>query len=108
MARSTTTWSITVPKPLAKEVNHFIARQKRSKSELISEALRQYLVLWAKRTPHLRAQKPSKVPKGQAWFWTPEWQEKEREADSAIRKGKVSGPFHTVEELLKHLNRSGA
>jgi AbrB family looped-hinge helix DNA binding protein len=43
------------------------------------------------------------IPKEQEWFYTPEWQEKEREADEAIRHGEVSGPFTTVEELMEHL-----
>jgi len=40
----------------------------------------------------------------QAWFWTPEWQQREREADAEIRAGLISGPFRTVEELMSHLN----
>lgn len=40
----------------------------------------------------------------QAWFWTKEWQEKEREADEEIRKGLVEGPFETVDDLMKHLD----
>lgn len=28
------------------------------------------------------------VPRDQAWFWTPEWQAKEREAEAARRAGK--------------------
>lgn len=43
------------------------------------------------------------VPKDQAWFWTPEWQKKEREADEDIKAGRVSGPFHSANELIKHL-----
>lgn len=43
------------------------------------------------------------IPKDQAWFYTEEWQEKEREADEAIRCGEVSGPFSTAEELIAHL-----
>lgn len=39
----------------------------------------------------------------QAWFWTPEWQEGEREADEDIKAGRLSGPFKTMEELKKHL-----
>ena len=39
----------------------------------------------------------------QAWFWTKEWQEKEREADEDIRAGRVSGPFKSVDDLMKHL-----
>lgn len=45
------------------------------------------------------------VPADQAWFWTPEWQAKEREADEAIERGEHSGPFDSVEELLRHLHR---
>lgn len=43
------------------------------------------------------------VPRDQAWFWTPEWQEMEREASEAITDGHVSGPFETAEELIAHL-----
>ncbi|HTE84853.1 MAG TPA: AbrB/MazE/SpoVT family DNA-binding domain-containing protein, partial [Dehalococcoidia bacterium] len=43
------------------------------------------------------------IPRDQAWFWTPEWQAMEREADEAIARGDVSGPFETAEELIRHL-----
>ena len=43
------------------------------------------------------------VPKDQAWFWTQEWQEKEREAEEDIRAGRVSGPFKSAKELMKSL-----
>jgi AbrB family looped-hinge helix DNA binding protein len=39
----------------------------------------------------------------QAWFWTPEWQKGEREADADKKAGRESGPFKTIEELKKHL-----
>jgi AbrB family looped-hinge helix DNA binding protein len=39
----------------------------------------------------------------QAWFWSPEWQKGEREAEADIRAGRVSGPFKTVDDLKKHL-----
>ena len=39
----------------------------------------------------------------QAWFWTREWQDGEREADEDIREGRVSGPFKTPDDLMKHL-----
>ena len=45
------------------------------------------------------------IPKDQEWFYTKEWQEKEREADEAIRRGEVSPSFTTVEELMEHLER---
>ena|SRR5436309_558619 len=34
-----------------------------------------------------------RIPKGQAWFYTAEWQAMEREADEAIARGAVSRPF---------------
>lgn len=43
------------------------------------------------------------IPKEQAWFWTKEWQEMEKEADEAIKAGRVKG-FDNVEELIKDLN----
>ena len=39
----------------------------------------------------------------QSWFWTREWKEKEREADEAIAKGELSGPFKNARSLIKHL-----
>ena len=40
----------------------------------------------------------------QAWFWTKEWQEAEREADRDIRSGKVK-KFKSVKELIKDFDR---
>ena len=45
------------------------------------------------------------IPKDQAWFYTPEWQDKEREADEAIARGEVSGPFSSGSALTKHLRK---
>lgn len=42
------------------------------------------------------------IPKDQLWFWTPEWQKMEREADEDIAQGRVK-EFSSVEELLKDL-----
>jgi len=39
----------------------------------------------------------------QAWFWSPEWQKGEREAEEDIRAGRLAGPFKTVKDLKKHL-----
>jgi len=41
-----------------------------------------------------------------SWFWSKEWQEKERKADEAIAKGEVIGPFKTAKEALKALRRT--
>ena len=43
------------------------------------------------------------IPRDQAWFWSDEWQEKEREASEAIARGELSGPFETAEEVVRHL-----
>lgn len=43
----------------------------------------------------------------QRYFWTPEWQAGENEADEDERSGRISGPFQTVEEALKHLHSLG-
>ena len=45
------------------------------------------------------------VPMDQAWFHTPEWQAKEREADEAIKKGKVAGPFASANQLFRQLSK---
>lgn len=41
-----------------------------------------------------------------SWFWSKEWQEKEREADEAIAKGEVIGPFKSGVEAIKALKRA--
>lgn len=45
------------------------------------------------------------IPKDRAWFYTPEWQKKEMEADEAIAQGKVSGPFSSANGLFEHLKK---
>jgi len=45
------------------------------------------------------------ISKDQAWFWTKEWQAKEKEADEAIARGEISEPFESVEELMRHLRK---
>jgi AbrB family looped-hinge helix DNA binding protein len=42
------------------------------------------------------------VDKSQAYFWTKEWQEAEREASDDIKAGRVK-TFDTVEELFEDL-----
>ncbi len=39
----------------------------------------------------------------QAYFYTPEWQKKEAEADEAIAKGEVLGPFDNAKEAINAL-----
>lgn len=40
----------------------------------------------------------------QRYFWTPEWQEREKEADEYIQKGHVGQPISNVEELQEYLD----
>jgi AbrB family looped-hinge helix DNA binding protein len=47
--------------------------------------------------------KTIKVPRDQAWFWTPEWQEKERKADEDLRESRYKD-FANVEDLLKDIH----
>jgi len=42
------------------------------------------------------------VDKNQAYFWTKEWQEAEREASEDIKAGRVK-TFDSAEELIKDL-----
>jgi hypothetical protein len=42
--------------------------------------------------------------KSQAWFWTPEWQAKEHEADEDIAAGRME-VFYSDEEFLAALTR---
>lgn len=43
------------------------------------------------------------IPKEQEWFWTKEWQKKEREANEDIKKGRVYGPFTNAKDLIRSL-----
>jgi len=42
------------------------------------------------------------VPKDQRWFWTPEWQAKEREVDEALARGEYRAA-ESADELLRKL-----
>jgi AbrB family looped-hinge helix DNA binding protein len=44
----------------------------------------------------------SLIPKDQLWFWTPEWQKKEREVDEALERGDYK-ESDSVDVLLKDL-----
>lgn len=43
------------------------------------------------------------VDKSQAWFWTEEWQEAEREADEDLQSGRYKD-FDCADEAIKWLN----
>ena len=48
--------------------------------------------------------RPKHIPKGQAWFWSNEWQKREKEANKELKSGRYD-KFENVEELLKDLHR---
>ncbi len=48
----------------------------------------------------------SLVPKEQLWFWTPEWQAKEREVDEALAAGNYK-QADSADELFKQLKSRG-
>ena len=43
------------------------------------------------------------VSSGQAWWWHERWQQREREAERDIRRGRVTG-YKTVEALIEDLH----
>lgn len=45
------------------------------------------------------------IPKDQEWFWTKEWQEKERQADADIKARRLSGPYQTRGDLSAALKK---
>ncbi len=46
--------------------------------------------------------RPIDIDPEQAWFWTPEWQAKEREADRAYAEGRFTR-YYSTEEFLDSL-----
>ena len=77
---------ITIPSYIVKELrlkkgDHMLMRVVGRRLELVSASL---------------------IPKDQLWFWTPEWQQKEREADEDIARGRIKESA-SVDELLKDL-----
>lgn len=52
---------------------------------------------------HIIPIKTIKVPRDQAWFWTPEWQEKEKKADLELATGQYKD-FDQLEDLFKDLH----
>jgi CO dehydrogenase/acetyl-CoA synthase alpha subunit len=49
--------------------------------------------------------KTVRVHLDEQWFWTPQWQKKEREADKAILAKKVSSQFSNHDELIAELKK---
>ncbi len=77
---------VTIPKKLAQK-GDFRVIPKREYKEFLA---------W---------KKAIRVKFNEQWFWTSEWQKKEAEADDAINKRKVSGPFSNHKKLVAALKR---
>ncbi|NWF55637.1 MAG: AbrB/MazE/SpoVT family DNA-binding domain-containing protein [Syntrophaceae bacterium] len=45
------------------------------------------------------------ISKALAWFWSKEWQEKEKEANESMAKGELSKPFEKADQLIGHLRK---
>jgi predicted transcriptional regulator len=103
LLRATKLVTISVPPELYKKAKTVAQEEGRTQAELFREALRFYLALRPFPVPHL--EKPRKIPKDQAWFWSKEWQKGEQEANEAILKGRLYGPFATPEEIRKAARR---
>jgi len=52
---------------------------------------------------HLVPVKTVKILREQAWFWTKEWREKEKEADEDFKNGRFK-EFNGLDDLLKDLH----
>ena len=46
------------------------------------------------------------IPRDRAWFWSQDWQEREREAEVAIAEGELADTFESAEDLVRHLRDS--
>lgn len=52
----------------------------------------------------IRLEKVRLISDDQAWFWTQEWQQMEKEADEDIKKGKIK-TFKSIEDLIADLKK---
>ncbi len=43
------------------------------------------------------------IDKEQLWWWTEEWQKMEKEAQEAIEKAQIIGPYDNIQDALKSL-----
>jgi antitoxin PrlF len=46
-----------------------------------------------------------RIPADQAWFWSPQWQAGEREADEEIARGNLSPVYASAEEMFADLDK---
>lgn len=80
-----------LPEPLLQELRRLSTAQKLHAIELLAHDLAQ----------SFPADADERDPE-QAWFWTPEWQAKEREADDAIAQGNYQD-FDSADDFINSL-----
>lgn len=51
---------------------------------------------------HPKTKEPVEIDPEQAWFWTEEWQAKEREADEDLRAGRFE-EFDNIDDFIDSL-----
>ena len=49
--------------------------------------------------------RPETIPEGDEWFWSDEWQAKERAANDDIQAGRVSQTFTDADDVIATLSR---
>jgi AbrB family looped-hinge helix DNA binding protein len=80
---------ITIPKEICKKLN------LETGDYLEVDTINEGIVLIPKKL----------ISRDQEWFWSKEWQTKEKEADEAISRGEVSQIFENADDLIKHLRQ---
>ena len=80
---------ITIPKEICKKLN------LETGDYLEVDTINEGIVLIPKKL----------ISRDQEWFWSKEWQAKEKEADEAISRGEVSQIFENADDLIKHLRQ---
>lgn len=80
---------ITIPKEICKKLN------LETGDYLEVDTINEGIVLIPKKL----------ISRDQEWFWSKEWQTKEKEADEAISTGEVSQIFENADDLIKHLRQ---
>lgn len=80
---------ITIPKEICKKLN------LETGDYLEVDTINEGIVLIPKKL----------ISRDQEWFWSKEWQAKEKEADEAISRGEISQIFENADDLIKHLRQ---
>lgn len=53
----------------------------------------------------IKLQPKKLVDKDQTWFWSQEWQKKEKQAQEDVEKGRVTEEFERVEDMKRDFEK---